>query len=69
MVSSGVSLVTNGAGRAGEFYSDAYIEKLETHSAFQFSFLREMREKSAGQRGSLMRMIEAFSKYDDDGGE
>ena len=62
MANSGVSLVMNAAGAASEFYSDTYIEELESNSPFRFSFLREMREKHAGQRGSLMRMIEAFSR-------
>ncbi|MFH1928196.1 MAG: hypothetical protein ABIK79_08515, partial [Chloroflexota bacterium] len=62
MANSGVSLVMNAAGAAREFYGDTYIEELETNSPFRFSFLREMREKHAGQHGSLMRMIEAFSR-------
>ncbi len=65
MANSGVSLVMNAAAGASESYSGAYIEELQTHSPFRFSFLRKMREKQAGQRGSLMRMIEAFSKLDD----
>jgi hypothetical protein len=55
----------NAAGRAGRYYTAAYLRELEAHSPFRFSFLRQSSQKLARHRVSLMRMIEAFATIGD----
>jgi hypothetical protein len=49
------------AGRAGRFYSRAYLRELEAHSPFRFSFYNLQRRKLLRRRASLARLFEAFA--------
>jgi hypothetical protein len=62
---SAALLVTTAAGRARAYHTRPYIQELESHSPFHFSFLAKQSAKMARQRVSLMRLIEAFAVPDD----
>ena len=61
---SAVLLVATAAGRARAYHSKAYIQELEAHSPFRFSFLAKQSARMSRQRVSLMRLIEAFAVPD-----
>jgi hypothetical protein len=58
-------LLIEAAGAASQFYTRDYVRKLEPHSPFRFSFLRERRKQMAGQSASIMGLVEAFARLDD----
>ncbi|HEY2018844.1 MAG TPA: hypothetical protein VGH38_35305 [Bryobacteraceae bacterium] len=60
------SLVIRSAGEAEEFFTKGYLETLEAHSSFRFSFLKERRRRFARRRGLLVRLFEAFLAGDED---
>jgi hypothetical protein len=63
---SGRELIERGAdlflidaiGRMDRYYTHAYLQTLETHSPFHFSFLREQRNRFFRRHGSLERLME-----------
>lgn len=46
-------------GRMDRYYTSSYLSKIEAHSPFRFSFLKEQRIKFSKRQGSLVRFLEA----------
>lgn len=63
---SSLSILIRSAGEAGEFYSQDYLNSLECHSPFRFSFLNERRAQFAKRSGMLVRLFESFLAGDED---
>lgn len=57
-------LLVEAAGAAGHLYTADYVRRLEPHSPFRFSFIRERRGQIAGQSAAIMGLVEAFSRFD-----
>ncbi len=63
---SSLSIVIRSAGEAGEFYTPEYLDSLESHSPFRFSFLNERRAQFAKRSGMLVRLFESFLAGEED---
>lgn len=63
---SSLSILIRSAGEAGEFYTPEYLNCLERHSPFRFSFLNERRAQFAKRSGMLVRLFESFLAGDED---
>lgn len=63
---SSLSILIRSAGEAGEFYTREYLDSLELHSPFRFSYLNQRREQFAKRSGMLARLFESFLAGDDD---
>lgn len=59
---SATLLLLEAAGRAEQFYSSDYLQKLETHSPFRFSSLRNSLKKAVHQSEMVVRFAQAFSQ-------
>ena len=57
-------LVTEAAGAVGHLYTPDYIQNLEQHSPYRFSFLKERRKQMAGQSMAITKLVEAFARLD-----
>ena len=63
---SSLSIIIRSAGEAGEFYTPAYLNQLESHSPFRFAFLNERRAQFAKRSGLLARLFESFLAGEED---
>lgn len=63
------SVLLDTASRAERYYTPAYLQKLEAHSPFRFSFLNKQRKDFARRNGSLVKLIETFASQNLDGDE
>jgi hypothetical protein len=63
---SSLSLLIRSAGDAGELYSRSYLDALETHSPFRFSYLNGRRRQLTPSSSVLARLFEAFLDGDED---
>jgi hypothetical protein len=55
-----VQALVGSAGSTGRLYSRSYLEQLEAHSPFRFSFINKQRQKLFRQRGAWMRLFESL---------
>jgi hypothetical protein len=65
MRESAFRLLIESAGSAARFYSKPYIQDLEAHSPFRFSFLGQRRGLWAAQSAPLMSLVEAYARVDE----
>jgi hypothetical protein len=54
------------AGEAGEFYTKEYLDRLEAHSPFRFSFLEQRRRRFARRHAAFTKLFEVFLAAEDD---
>ena len=54
------------ASDAGDLYTNAYLERLEQHSPFRFSYLARQRKRFVRRQGAFMRLFDAFLDAPDD---
>jgi hypothetical protein len=54
------SILIDTASRVERFYTPAYLQELEAHSPFRFSFLNKQRKDFARRNGSVVKLIETF---------
>jgi len=57
-------MLIEAVGRAAQFYSKPYVQELEAHSPFRFSFLAQRRGMLAGQSTPFVSLLEAFARVD-----
>lgn len=55
------SILLDTASRAAQYYTPAYLQKLETHSPFRFSFLNKQRKDFTQRNSSILKLIETFA--------
>ena len=60
-------MLVEAVGRAGQLYSKPYVQELEAHSPFRFSFLNQRRGMLAGQSAPFMALLEAYARVDPKG--
>jgi hypothetical protein len=65
MGESAFRLLIESAGSAARFYNRPYIQELEAHSPFRFSFLGQRRGLWAAQSAPLMSLVEAYARVDE----
>ena len=65
MRESAFRLLIESAGSAARFYSKPYLQDLEAHSPFRFSFLGQRRGMWAAQSAPLMSLVEAYARVDE----
>ena len=59
------SLVIEAAGAVGHLYTPDYIQSLEQHSPYRFSFLKERRKQMSSQSMAITKLVDAFARLDD----
>jgi hypothetical protein len=64
MRDTALGLLIESAGSAPRFFSKPYIQELEAHSPFRFSFLGHRRGLFAAQSAPLMSLVEAYARVD-----
>lgn len=64
MRESAFRLLIESAGGAGRFFSKPYVQEMEAHSPFRFSFLSQRRGMLAGQSAPLVSLVEAYARVD-----
>jgi hypothetical protein len=58
-------LLIEAAGSAARFFSKPYVQELEAHSPFRFSFLGQRRDSWSAQSAPLMALVEAYARVDE----
>ena len=58
------SLIFGAVGRACTFFTPAFVEQIEAHSAFRFAFLRARQKKLARDNELIQRLFRAASAED-----
>jgi hypothetical protein len=56
------SLILMAVGQAHEYFTPAFLARMEPYSPFRFGFLRKRREKLQGDRGLFQRLFEIVMK-------
>jgi hypothetical protein len=54
------SMLIDTASQGERFYTKSYLNELERHSPFRFSFLRKQRKEFSRRNGSMVRLIETL---------
>jgi hypothetical protein len=57
-------MMVEAVGHAAQFYGKPYVQEMEAHSPFRFSFLSQRRGMLAGQSAPFMSLLEAFARAD-----
>ncbi len=60
------SFLVRCVGEAGEFYTQAYLARLEAGSPFRFAFLDQHRRRLARRQAAFEKLFEAFLAAEDD---